>query len=86
VAAALATRARAVAVATGSYPATDLASAGAHVILPDLTDTARVVAAVTAGGRPPGPGRSSGVSSSAGRGVPRRRNAGPPPPGGRGRC
>ena len=83
--AALATGARAVAVATGSYPAPDLAAAGAHVLLPDLTDTARVVAAVT-GGRPPGPGRSSGVSSSAGRGVPRRRNAGPPPPGGRGRC
>ncbi len=49
VAAALATGARAVAVATGSYPAADLAAAGAHVVLPDLTDTARVVAAVTAG-------------------------------------
>jgi phosphoglycolate phosphatase-like HAD superfamily hydrolase len=47
VAAALATGARAVAVATGSYPATDLVAAGAHVILPDLTDTARVVAAIT---------------------------------------
>ena len=45
--AALATGARAVAVATGSYPAADLAAAGAHVVLPDLTDTARVVAAVT---------------------------------------
>jgi phosphoglycolate phosphatase len=55
--AALATGARAVAVATGSYPAADLAAAGAHVVLPDLTDTARVVAAVT-GSRPeeaPGP-------------------------------
>jgi len=49
VAAALATGARAVAVATGSYPAADLVAAGAHVVLPDLTDTARVVAAVTAG-------------------------------------
>jgi phosphoglycolate phosphatase len=49
--AALATGARAVAVATGSYPAADLAAAGAHVILADLTDTARVVAAVT-GSRP----------------------------------
>jgi phosphoglycolate phosphatase len=49
--AALATGARAVAVATGSYPAADLAAAGAHVVLPDLTDTARVVAAVT-GSRP----------------------------------
>ena len=45
--AALATGARAVAVATGSYPAADLAAAGAHVVLPDLTDTARVLAAVT---------------------------------------
>ena len=35
--AALATGARAVAVATGSYPAADLAAAGAHVVLPDLT-------------------------------------------------
>jgi hypothetical protein len=42
-----------VAVATGSYPAADLAAAGAHVVLPDLTDTARVVAAVT-GSRPEG--------------------------------
>ena len=49
VAAALATGARAVAVATGSYPAAGLVAAGAHVVLPDLTDTARVVAAVTAG-------------------------------------
>ena len=49
--AALATGARAVAVATGSFPAAGLAAAGAHVVLPDLTDTARVVAAVT-GSRP----------------------------------
>ena len=46
--AALAAGARAVAVATGSYPAADLAAAGAHVVLPDLTDTAQLVAAVTA--------------------------------------
>jgi phosphoglycolate phosphatase len=52
--AALATGARAVAVATGSYPAADLAAAGAHVVLPDLTDTARVLAAVTSAG----PGRA----------------------------
>jgi len=45
--AALATGARAVAVATGSYPLADLAAAGAHVVLPDLTDTAGVLAAVT---------------------------------------
>lgn len=47
VAAALATGARAVAVATGSYPFASLAAAGAHVVLPDLTDTGRVLAAVT---------------------------------------
>src|SRR5205823_5268723 len=51
--AALATGARAVAVATGSYPAADLAAAGAHVVLPDLTDTGAVIAAVT-GSRPEG--------------------------------
>jgi phosphoglycolate phosphatase len=47
VAAALATGARAVAVATGSFSAVELAAAGAHTILPDLTDVSRVVAAVT---------------------------------------
>jgi phosphoglycolate phosphatase len=52
--AALASGARAVAVATGSYPAADLAAAGAHVVLPDLTDTARVVAAVTGSPREEG--------------------------------
>ena len=67
--AALAAGARAVAVATGSFPAADLTAAGAHVVLPDLTDTTRVVAAVTAGWPRPGPGRPSG----------------PPPPGDRGR-
>jgi phosphoglycolate phosphatase len=45
--AALAAGARVVAVATGSYPAVDLA--GAHVVLPDLTDSAQVLAAVTGG-------------------------------------
>jgi len=45
--AALAAGARAVAVATGSYSAAELAAAGAHVVLPDLTDTALVLAAVT---------------------------------------
>ena len=58
--AALATGARAVAVATGSYPAADLAAAGAHVVLPDLTDTARVVAAVTADDPDPGPEAAAG--------------------------
>jgi phosphoglycolate phosphatase-like HAD superfamily hydrolase len=50
VTAALATGARAVGVATGSFAAADLAAAGAHAVLPDLTDTAFVLAAVT--GRP----------------------------------
>jgi phosphoglycolate phosphatase len=46
VAAALATGARAVGVATGSFSAPDLAAAGAHVVLPDLTDAGLVVQAV----------------------------------------
>ncbi len=49
VAAALATGARAVGVATGSPTAAELAAAGADVVLPDLTDTPAVVAAVTGG-------------------------------------
>lgn len=47
IAAALTAGARAVGVATGSFGAAQLAAAGAHVVLPDLTDTARVLAAVT---------------------------------------
>jgi phosphoglycolate phosphatase len=47
VAAALATGARAVGVATGGPTAAELAAAGADVVLPDLTDTAAVVAAIT---------------------------------------
>ena len=47
VAAALATGARAVGVATGSFSAADLAAAGAHAVLPSLTDTSLVLAAVT---------------------------------------
>lgn len=46
VAAALATGARAVGVATGHFSAADLAAAGAHVVLPDLTGTAAVVSAI----------------------------------------
>jgi phosphoglycolate phosphatase len=45
--AARATGARAVAVATGGPTAAELAAAGADVVLPDLTDTAAVVAAIT---------------------------------------
>lgn len=46
VAAALATGARAVGVATGHFSTADLAAAGAHAVLPDLTGTAAVVAAI----------------------------------------
>jgi len=45
--AALATGARAIGIATGSYSEADLAAAGAHIVLPDLTDTTLVLAAVT---------------------------------------
>ena len=57
--AALATGARAVAVATGSYSAAELAAAGAHALLPDLTDTALVLAAITGTGAVTGPGRGA---------------------------
>jgi phosphoglycolate phosphatase len=46
VAAALATGARAVGVATGQFTAADLAASGAHAVLPDLTDTGRVLDAI----------------------------------------
>lgn len=46
VSAALAAGARAVGVATGPYSAADLAAAGAHAVLPDLTDTPRVLEAL----------------------------------------
>jgi phosphoglycolate phosphatase len=52
VAAALATGARAVGVATGSFPAADLVAAGAHAVLPDLSDSGLVVQAVTCSGDP----------------------------------
>jgi phosphoglycolate phosphatase len=44
--AALVTGARAVGVATGHFSVADLTAAGAHAVLPDLTDTGRVLAAV----------------------------------------
>lgn len=44
--AALVTGARAVAVATGYFSVPELTAAGAHVVLPDLTDTGRVLAAI----------------------------------------
>ena len=46
VAAALATGARAVGVATGGFSTADLAAAGADAVLPDLTDTGAVVSAI----------------------------------------
>lgn len=46
--AALATGARSVGVATGSYSVADLIAAGADTVLPDLTDTAEVLAAILA--------------------------------------
>jgi phosphoglycolate phosphatase len=52
VAAALATGARAVAVATGQFTAADLAASGAHAVLPDLADTGQVLAAVLGPPRP----------------------------------
>ena len=56
--AALVSGARMVGVATGSYPAAELAAAGAGVVLPDLTDTALVLAAVIGPGREGAAGRA----------------------------
>jgi phosphoglycolate phosphatase len=67
VSAALASNARAIAVATGSVPAPDLLAAGAHVVLGDLTDLPAVIAAITAwpaSPPPPGSARTSGRSSA----------------------
>jgi len=50
VAAALATGARAVGIATGGSTVADLAAAGAHAALPDLADTPAVVAAIAGPG------------------------------------
>jgi phosphoglycolate phosphatase-like HAD superfamily hydrolase len=57
--AALATGARAVGVATGSFTAPELAAAGAHAVLPDLSDTSQVLEAILAGHRSV-KGRSAG--------------------------
>jgi phosphoglycolate phosphatase-like HAD superfamily hydrolase len=46
--AALLTGASAIAVATGSFTAAELAAAGAHAVLPDLSDTGRVVETILA--------------------------------------
>jgi phosphoglycolate phosphatase-like HAD superfamily hydrolase len=58
VAAALACGARAVAVATGGFTAAELAAAGPHVVLPDLSDTERVLAAIL------GPHTANGPASA----------------------
>jgi hypothetical protein len=42
-------------VATGSFSARELAAAGAHAVLPDLSDTSQVLEAILPG---PGPGPS----------------------------
>jgi phosphoglycolate phosphatase len=60
VAAARATGARVVAVATGSYSEADLAAARADVVLPDLSDTPRVLAAITGTGGGGGGGGGAG--------------------------
>jgi len=52
VGAALASGARGVGVATGLFSAGELAAAGAHAVLPDLTDTGRVLAAILGLPRP----------------------------------
>ena len=44
--AALVTGARAVGVATGHFSVAELNAAGAHAVLPDLTDTGQVLAAI----------------------------------------
>jgi phosphoglycolate phosphatase len=56
--AALTTGARAVGVATGRSSEAELAAAGAHAVLPDLADTAEVVAAVLASAVPGSTGRA----------------------------
>lgn len=69
--AALAANARAVGVATGRYPAADLVAAGAHVVLPDLTDSDMVVRALSAPlsrRTAPRPGAGAGAERRLGRG------------------
>jgi phosphoglycolate phosphatase len=69
--AALAAGARVVGVATGTYSQEELTAAGAHAVLPDLTDAARVRAAVTgtllARRALPSPAGVTGPAGAAGR-------------------
>jgi len=53
--AALVAGARAVGVATGGYSAAELAAAGAHAVLPDLTDTPPLRGSVITSGVVTGP-------------------------------
>src|SRR5215472_613844 len=69
ISAALAAGARAVGVATGPFTAADLRAAGAHAVLPDLTDTSLVLSALL-----PGLRRVRGCRGTA-------RRAGPEPSG-----
>lgn len=66
--AALVTGARAVGVATGWSSRAELAAAGADAVLPDLTDTASVVAAVLGPAATTSRGRRSGPEARACRG------------------
>jgi phosphoglycolate phosphatase len=61
--AALASGARAVGVATGRHSAADLLAAGAHAVLPDLTDTDLVVQAILSSATLPAP--PGGAAASA---------------------
>ena len=65
--AALASRARAVAVATGGSTAAELAAARPHALLPDLSDTERVLAAIF-GPAAAGPVTGTGTGTETGEG------------------
>jgi phosphoglycolate phosphatase len=62
VSAALSAGARAVGVATGSYSAADLMTAGAHAVLPSLTDTSLVVETLL--GHPVGASAATGAPAA----------------------
>ena len=69
VAAALATGARVVGVATGGTTADELVAAGADAVLPDLADTAATLAAILGGSSPPeSPGSPETLGETASRG------------------
>jgi phosphoglycolate phosphatase len=66
VAAALATGARVVGVATGGTSAGELAAAGASAVLPDLSDTAATLAAILGAAIPEGQAGTTGPEPAAG--------------------